>query len=255
MTEDVPVSICLKHIEQLATAYRTDSDASSRLAEISSIKQEILSCNWCRWAKKDEKPEVLNPRGIPFWIPITQVEFRTSGSMDHASMGRKRRKILQNQGLYPFEPLTNELTRKLKDIGDTSPGHTPGRAILKNGIEIPRIVFLSEEPAISHGAFWMHFVRPSQLEDLGPSPEAFPAKIRRSMPGETSMSSLEFVLKMSDGGKIPGWYGGYNDFVQLPHPYRVDDIVAWDAGRGLAREADKALIEPEFVYCVYGTSK
>lgn len=77
-----------------------------------------------------------------------------------------------------------------------------------------------------------------------------PERILELLPFETSMSALEFRVKLRDGSTYPCWYSCFNPFIELPAPHVPSEIVDVDIGWGKAHRESEVLIDPDFVWCI-----
>lgn len=253
--------VCGKHFSRLVVAFRSNLSPQEVDSEIDSILDDSSSCSDCQYRRRlGEKPVFLNSRPAPFWLPLQRVKAVDPRDppidpVDWFNKRKRRAEMLQKAGLFPMKELTAPLQRKLDKIEATIEGVTPGSARLVDGAELPRVVFVSDEAVLRSGlSFWYHFVAAADIEDISPSDYTLPAKYRRELHsvGETSMSSLEFIVHLKGDISFPCWYSGANDFIELPEPHRPDDIIGVNIRGGLARTKEYALQEPDFVWCIVG---
>jgi len=250
--------LCGRHLKLAIAVYRSEEPLEIRERKLGDLMRESDDCDSClRLRQERVGPLMVAIDPHQFWRDVNGIETWRIDAVDFIKFHNrkdKRREILQHKGLLPAPELPSPLKRRLRKVRAAPDGRTPSSALLNNGSVLPRVVFVTEEYAIDEILpFWVHFVRANLVAEISESPYALPMKVRRRLfsTGETSMGSLEFVLVMKDGNRIPYWYSEPVDFAEMPEGYKQDDVSGVEFGRGLASAAKVAFSPPEFIYCVY----
>lgn len=196
----------------------------------------------------------MNPHTAPSWRGVPLVEEWPFEAVEFFSSDRNRRAELERVGLFPANKLHDTLKRKLYSTPIAEPNRWPASVQLEDGSTLPRVVFVYEDYVLKwHIGFWLAFVRPKNVVDIRPSPFTIPVQIARELAavGETSMSSLEFRVKLTDGSLVPCWYSSYNDFIELPGKHSSAEIEEVEIDRGLVSREEAVLEDPDFVWCIF----
>lgn len=247
--------LCHNHLHRVSAIYHSLDSEAGKLAALSALLKETETCQRCqRLRRGDTEPRILNPRTIPSWRGTDLVETRPP-DLEFFSSRRKRLEEFERKALFPLPTLSAPLRQDLFRLGPAERNARPGAARLKDGFVLPRVIYLDDEYILKWfvSGFPSPFVRADKVRDIIESPFRMPEAIcdRLAAVGETSMSSLEFWIVLRGGERMPCWYGGYNPFIELPQPYRPEDIVDVEISRGSVVREEAALPEPDLVWCVY----
>jgi hypothetical protein len=258
MHELVSRDLCGRHLKLAIAIYRSKEPLEIRERKLGNLMRESDDCESCLKLRQERVgPLMVAPDPHPSWGNLKGIEtwrIDLDDAPKYSNRKDKRQEMLELKGLLPAPELPTLSKKKLHKIRDVPSGRTPASALLNDGTLLPRVVFVTEAYAVDEGLpLWFHFVRANMVADVLESPCALPLEVRKRLfrQVETSMSSLEFVLIMKDGIRIPYWYPAPGDFAELPEGYRQDDVTDVEFGRGFASAAKVAFSPLEFVYCVY----
>jgi hypothetical protein len=157
-------------------------------------------------------------------------------------------------------------SRPVKELTNIDPGKErqyPCKVVLKDGTVLKNVVLIKKGidaiqklagAFISSSSILPHFdyyVNADDISSVEESPNALPIFIRNDRTSETSMGSLEFTVEMRDGSTHACGYGGKNNFIDLPPPYRASEIKSFKVGRGYASQSFAYIAEPAYAICIY----
>jgi len=244
--------VCGNHLRQLNRVYHGWLPRWGKRVRFNSVLEGTELCPRCLSLRRRSVKSSPEP-GRPAFPEVPLVERWDYDAIEFHTSVENRRNEFERAGLFPAPHVLPEVADRLYALGSTEEGRWPASALLSDGTEVARVVFITEEYVFRwHPAFWLQFVRASKVVEVSPSPDQIPLPVARQLSnvGETSMSSLEFVLAMKDGSELAAWYSYYNDFVELPKPFTPADIQSVRIGRGIAHNRETLLPQPDFVWCV-----
>jgi hypothetical protein len=198
------------------------------------------------------EPRILNPHDIHFWEGNKLVHTLPRRAFEGLYTKRNLEKELNRLGLLPLSNLSWGARKQLKNIPSIDDSGAmqevvPVSLTLVDRSFLPRAMFVSRKDAWDA---WRTTVRASDVASVESSPFTMPERILELLPDETSMSSLEFRVKLKDSSSYACWYSGFNPFTELPAPHDPSDIVDVDIGWGKAHRESEVLIDPDCVWCI-----
>jgi len=165
---------------------------------------------------------------------------------------------LAHRGVIPFRKLSASNLENLRGIENSgrpyvdSP-HVPARVLTKDGRWHERVLFVSDVVYCGHWAFSpsRSFIPVGELEIVERSALQMPPFVAWAIYdfGESGMGYVTFDLVMRDGKRIPCWYSGVADFVELPAQYLPTDIVGVENPH--SKPGKDHLQDPEIEWCVH----
>jgi len=219
---------------------------------------------------------VINFKEKPSWTGMNLVKTLPYGFLMDIHGRPSLVKEMKRLGYLPATKLSEDVKRNLKSIPPLGPNwvevpvklengtvlpqfrvteekdrsNIPVSLTLKDGTTLPRVIIIDEKVALENPYYWGRFVKAEDVTSVEPSSFTLPYDLRKCLPSETSMSSLEFRVKTINGSLYACWYSGFSPFIELPPPHQAKDIVDIQIGQQLAQYERAILVDPDFVWCI-----
>lgn len=203
---------------------------------------------------KNNKPVIVNMKETPIWKQIKTSESIGRDEIEKLALINNKSKLeneLKQLGIFPLARLPEERIKAFPRPNPFIEKRTPVSLDLIDGSTVPRAYLVEKDEILLYSDLLAHYIVLENIRSIGESPYTMPYRIRKKLPWETSMSSLEFRVTLKDGSTFACWYGMINDFIELPPPYCPEDIVDVKIGWNTARNEKAVLVEPDYLVCPY----